>query len=100
MCEDCYRHVRELVHKNLTLFKEVERFRNPQDIVNRACDREKAHDDFYGECDDTNNISSESDTTPKENDNNKEFLSNMRKGFLHKNMQEDGRKKLHNEIDV
>ena len=44
-------------------------------------------------------MSSESDTTSEENEDHTEFLSNVRKGFLCENTQEDDRKKLHDEID-
>ena len=98
-CKDCYQCIGELVDKNLTLFQELETHKNLCDAVNRVNNREMAYGNFY-DCDESNHTSSESDTMSKENEDHAEFLSNIRKGFLHKNAPEDGRKKLHEEIDV
>ena len=58
-----------------------------------------ACDDFC-DCDKSNDISSKSDTISKENEDKVEFLGSIRKEFSHKNIQEDSRKKIHDEIDV
>ena len=58
-----------------------------------------AHNNFY-DYNESNNTSSESDTISQENGDHIEFFSNISKGFLRKNAQEDGRKRLHEEIDV
>ena len=98
-CKDCYRHIREFIDENLTLLKEVEKFKNLNDTINRACNKEMTHDNFYDDYNELNDTSSESNTMSEENEDHVKFLSNMKKGFLHKNAQEDSRKKLHEEID-
>ena len=101
-CKDCHCYVRELVHKNLKLFKEVEKFNALHDITNRAWDRATDYDDFYDDYDDTSvsDFISKNNNMWEENKDPTEFLSTFRKGFLHVNMQENGRKKLRDKIKL